>query len=245
MRYGVFSDVHGNLEGLKACLERFKQEGVDCCIFCGDLIGYGPDPEACVTTVSKLKDCIGVMGNHDAVFLEPGLEAYFNNEALRALEYSKKQLTEKSVRFISRMATVYQGLDFTVVHGAPLDPLKEYFSSCLQFKMNYDLWKGKVCFVGHTHLPFYIEGNQKDCSIVVSKQEDLTIALDESRRYVINPGSVGKPRDGDTRASFGIWDTDAQTFRFLRHSYDVSKTQKKMLTAKLPAFLVDSLSLGI
>lgn len=245
MRYGVFSDVHGNLEALKACLERLKTENVDGYIFCGDLIGYGPDPEACVQAVLRLKNCICVMGNHDAVFLDPSLEAYFNNEALRALDYSKKQLTEKSIRAISHMATMYQGMDFAVVHGAPVDPIKEYFSSCLQFRMNYDLWRGTVCFVGHTHLPFYIEGDTKECGIYVNKKEDMTLKMRPGFRYIINPGSVGKPRDNDTRASFGVWDVQQQTFRFLRQTYDISKTQKKMVSAQLPSFLIDSLSLGI
>lgn len=245
MRYGVFSDPHGNLEGLCACLERLKKEGVDGYINCGDIIGYGPDPEACVKTVAALKNAVSVMGNHDAVFVDPELERYFNHEAFRALEYSKTELTEKSVRFLTGLPVFYQGDGFAVVHGTPQDPVKEYFSSCMQFKANYRLWKGRVCFVGHTHLPFYIKGDEKNCAVYVNRQDDLTVKLSPSARYIINPGSCGKPRDNDPRASFGIWDTQEKTFRFLRQKYDFSPTQSKMEKAKLPAFLIDSLSLGL
>lgn len=245
MRYGVFSDIHGNLEGFKACFERLQKEGVDAYINCGDIIGYGPDPEACVKAVMNLKNCISVMGNHDAVFVEPELESYFNREALLALEYSKTKLSEKSVRFLSALPPLYRGDGFTVVHGTPIDPIKEYFSSCMQFKVNYDLWQGQVCFVGHTHLPFYIKGNTRNCGVFVNRKDDAVIRLNPNFRYIINPGSCGKPRDNDSRASFGIWDTEKRTFRFLRETYDFLPTQEKMVKAKLPSFLVDSLSLGI
>lgn len=245
MRYGVFSDIHGNFEALEACLERLRREKVDEYIFCGDLIGYGPDPEACVQRVAALKKTVSVMGNHDAVFVLPELESFFNREAALSLDYSRSQMSEESVRFVSSLPHSHAGENFTVVHGTPLDPIKEYFSSCVQFRVNYHLWKGQVCFVGHTHLPFYIRGNDKECGIFLNRQDDFTVKLDEHMRYIINPGSVGKPRDNDTRASFGIWDTDEQTFRFLRQKYDFRPTQRKMQAAKLPSFLVDSLSLGI
>ncbi len=245
MRYGVFSDAHGNFEALDACLERLRKEKVDRYIFCGDLIGYGPDPEACVQRVAALKNAVSVMGNHDAVFVLPELESFFNREAALSLDYSRSQMSEESVRFVSKLPHSYEGPGFTAVHGTPLDPIKEYFSSCMQFKVNYPLWKGQICFVGHTHLPFFIRGNQEECSIFLNRRDDYTVTLEADMRYIINPGSVGKPRDNDTRASFGIWDSDAGTFRFLRQEYDYRPTQQKMLAAKLPAFLVDSLSLGI
>lgn len=245
MLYGVFSDVHGNFEALEACLERLRKEGVSHFIFCGDLIGYGPDPEACVQRVAALKNTISVMGNHDAVFLMPELESFFNREAAISLDYSRNEMSENSVRFVSKLPHSFQGENFTVVHGTPLDPIKEYFSSCMQFKVNYHLWKGKICFVGHTHLPFYIRGNEQECGVFLNRSDDFLVKLDDDMRYIINPGSVGKPRDNNPRASFGIWDTEKETFRFLRQEYDYHPTQRKMQAAKLPSFLVDSLSLGI
>ena len=245
MLIGVFSDVHGNLEALEACLDRYQEEGVKQFIYCGDIIGYGPDPEQCVRKIASLNLLACVLGNHDAVFVQPELEAFFNYDAKIALETSKKLLSEKSIRYLSSLPAVERGSDFTVVHGTPADPIKEYFSSCSQFRSSYDLWQGRICFVGHTHLPFYIKGSQRACSIYLNKKEDASVRLNEKARYVINPGSVGKPRDNNPRASFGIWDTEKETFRFLRQEYDYHPTQRKMQAAKLPSFLVDSLSLGI
>ena len=245
MRIGVFSDVHGNLEALDACLERYAQEGVRNFIYCGDMIGYGPDPEKCVRKIADLKLIACVLGNHDAVFVEPELEAFFNYDAKVALDVSKGLLSEKSVRYLSRLPSVERGTDFTVVHGTPADPIKEYFSSCSQFRACYDLWQGSFCFVGHTHLPFYIKGTRRACSIYLNKKEDVSIRLNEKTRYVINPGSVGKPRDNNPHASFGIWDTEEKTFRFIRQPYDFRLTQEKMAARKFPSFLIDSLSLGL
>lgn len=245
MKIGVFSDVHGNLEALDACLERYRTEGVKKFIYCGDIIGYGPNPEECVKKISQLDLLACVLGNHDAVFVQPELEAFFNYDAKIALEVSKKLLSEKSIRYLSSLPVRKQNSDFTVVHGTPADPIKEYFSSCSQFRSSYNLWTGRVCFVGHTHLPFYIKGTPRACSIYLNKKEDAVVRVSEKARYVINPGSVGKPRDNNPHASFGIWDTDAKTFRFIRQPYDFRITQEKMAARKFPSFLIDSLSLGL
>ncbi len=245
MKIGVFSDVHGNLEALEACLKRFKQEGVQGYIYCGDFIGYGPDPEKCVQKILELPLLACVLGNHDAVLAHPELEECFNKEALHSLEENKQTLSEKSIRALTGLPAVVQKPGYTVVHGSPRDPIKEYFASCVQFYANYPLWKGEICFVGHTHIPFYMKGTEKDCSIYVSTSADATVHLDSKMRYIINPGAVGKPRDRDPRSAFGIWNTQENTFRFLRQEYDLKKTQQKMEKAHLPAFLIDTLTLGL
>lgn len=247
MIYGVLSDIHGNLEAFNAALKRLKAEGAEKYIFCGDLIGYGPDPEKCVQKYCKLKEeglALGVMGNHDAVFTHPELREYFNFEAIRALDWSEKRLTPKSIRCVSFLPEVASGKNFTVVHGTPMDPIKEYFAGCRQYRAAYDLWKGQVLFVGHTHLAFYMEGDENVCHVSVVRQE-ASVNFHPLLRYVVNPGSVGKPRDNDVRASFGLWDSGQNVFLFLRQAYDYTKTQEKMRAAGLPSFLIDSLSLGM
>lgn len=247
MRYGVISDIHSNLEAFEAALARLEKEGVDGYIFCGDLIGYGPDPEKCVqryVALSQQAPVLGVMGNHDAIVVHPELQEYFHFEALRVLEWSLRQLSNISLRCISFLPEVIRGENYTVVHGTPRDPLKEYFFNSLQYKMLFGDWDGQVLFVGHTHMPFYMEGSEKECK-VISLHDEKTITLRSPHRYVINPGSVGKPRDKDVRAAFGVWDTEEQTFAFLREAYDFKLTQKKMKKAGLPDFLVESLSLGL
>lgn len=247
MKYGVLSDIHGNLEAFNAALKRLKAEGAEKYIFCGDLIGYGPDPEKCVQKFAKLKEdglAVGVMGNHDAVFAHPDLRMYFNFEALQVLDWTEKQLSARSIRCVSFLPEMHQNKDFAVVHGTPMDPIKEYFANCTQYRTAYPLWEGQVLFVGHTHLPFYMEGDENICHVSVAHKEP-SVNFHPILRYVVNPGSVGKPRDNDPRASFGLWDTDTNTFRFLRQSYDFAKTQEKMRAADLPTFLVDSLALGM
>lgn len=245
MKIGVFSDVHGNLEALEACLKRFEQEQVGGYIYCGDFIGYGPDPDQCVQKILELPLEACVLGNHDAVLANPELEDFFNLEAVRALEKNKKVLTEKSIRALTGLSVVVHNPGYTVLHGTPRDPIKEYFASCAQFRANYTLWKGNICFVGHTHIPFYMKGDEKNCSVYVSTSADSTIQLDSKMRYIINPGAVGKPRDRDPRAAFGIWDTQENSFRFLRQAYDFKKTQQKMEKAHMPSFLIDTLALGL
>ena len=245
MKVGVFSDVHSNLEALETCLKRFEQEGVEKYIYCGDFIGYGPDPEKCVQKILDLPLLACVLGNHDAIFAQPDLEDYFNAEARNSLDKSKPFLSEKSIRLLVGLPVVVQKPGYTVLHGTPRDPLKEYFASTAQFFENYLYWEGEICFVGHIHIPFYMKGNAKTCSIYVSSSTDATVQLDPKMRYIINPGAVGKPRDKDPRASFGIWDTGKNTFRFIRQEYDFKKTQEKMEKARMPAFLIDTLAMGL
>lgn len=244
MRIGVFSDVHGNLEALQACLARLDKEGAERFIFCGDAIGYGPDPETCVQKILQLPLLACVLGNHDAALDRPELESYFNYDARLALEKTRKLLSPGSLYALTTLPERVQMPSFCVVHGTPADPIKEYFSSMLQFKSNLSLWEGSVCFVGHTHLSFYMKGTTRNCSVNLCSKDGTEISLTRQSRYVINPGAVGKPRDKNPQAAFGLWDTKANTFTFFRESYDVKKTQEKMRKYKFPSFLIDSLAVG-
>lgn len=245
MRVGVFSDVHSNLEALEACLARCQQEKVQAYICCGDLIGYGPDPEKCVQRVLSLPLLACVQGNHDAVFMTPGLELFFNYEAQRALAKNKEQLSSKSVRALTALPVIARHAQFTAVHGAPSSPIQEYFVTTEQFHAEYDLWDTPLCFVGHTHLSFFICGTAKRATVFCPETTDTTVNLQPGLRYVINPGSVGKPRDNTPQAAFGIWDSEKNTFRFLREPYDYALTQAKMRARNYPAFLIDGLALGV
>lgn len=245
MKIGVFSDVHGNLEALNVCLAFLQKEGIKNFINCGDIIGYGPDSDACVKKIAALPHVSSVVGNHDAVLVQPEIDMLFNYDAKIALDAGKSTLSAKSIKYLSQLPKITSGTNFTAVHGTPANPVLEYFSSIKQFYENYTLWKGQICFVGHTHLPFYIKGTMHSCAIFLNKKDDFTIALNPKYRYVINPGSVGKPRDNNPKSSFGILDTTKKTFRFLRVPYDYKKTQEKMRAQKYPSFLIDSLALGL
>ena len=245
MKIGVFSDVHGNLEAFQVCLARLKKEGAEAYINCGDIIGYGPDSEACVEMLMMLPSVQSVMGNHDIVFIEPQIEDFFHFDAKIALDISKKNISDTSKRFLASLPVIIKTEDYTVAHGTPSDPVKEYFVSIRQFYKNYSRWKGQVCFVGHTHLPFYMEGIEKECKLVLNKEESFVLSLNSQKRYVINPGSVGKPRDNRPEASFGLWDTEKGTFAFIREPYNFIVTQRKMKERGYPSFLIDGLAMGL
>ena len=226
---------------------RLQKEGAEKYIFCGDLIGYGPDPQACVKLYRELaeKDQVfGVKGNHDALQTHPELQTYFHLDALAVGEWSLGKLSENSLRCISFLPEIVRGPNFTLVHGTPGDPIKEYFSSREQYRRFYTHWAGEVLFVGHTHIAMYMKGNETSCEVHAAK-EPQTISLQTPFRYVINPGSVGRPRDYDARAAFGVWDITAHTFSFLREAYDLQKTQAKMRLCGLPDFLIKTLPLGM
>lgn len=247
MKYGIIADVHGNLEAFEAALSRLEKEGAQGYLFCGDLIGYGPDPLACVQLYLKLAKegkIKGVLGNHDAIIVHPELRIYFNLDALAALDWGLAQLDEKALRCVSFLPEIVSGKKYTMVHGSPRDPLKEYFVNSLQYHQLYDEWVGQILFVGHSHMPFYMYGSQTDCHIHLPHEEEI-FSLKPSLRYVINPGSVGKPRDNDVRAAFGLWDDEKNKFYFLREPYNYKLTVAKMIKAGLPDLLIDSLSLGI
>ncbi len=245
MKIGVFSDVHGNLEALQVCLARLKEEKVEGYINCGDIIGYGPDSDACVQTIMTLPNVQNVMGNHDIIFIDPRIESFFNFDAKIALDISKREITDESMRFLSSIPIIIRAENYTVVHGTPADPVKEYFISARQFYSNYSRWQGKICFVGHSHLAFYMEGTEKECNSYANKDKTFVLPLNTHKRYVINPGSVGKPRDNDPEISFGVWDTEQETFTFIREPYDFSITQRKMREKGYPPFLIEGLERGL
>ena len=245
MRIGVISDVHANLEALEAVLARLKAAGAQKYIQCGDIIGYGPDAKACVQRVAQLPLLASVMGNHDAVLAFPSLGSLFNYDAKAALEESLPGLDEKSANYLRALPATAQGDNFTALHGTPLDPIKEYFHSVSQFNTYYRMWQGQILFVGHTHLQFYIKGAARTCHLYLNQKEEHTISLQEKCRYVINPGSVGKPRDHNPHTAYGLWDTKEQTFTFLRQIYDVQATQAKMAQQNMPDFVIESLSCGL
>ena len=245
MRIGVLSDIHGNLAALKACVKRLKDEGAESFIQCGDIIGYGPDAEESVRMVLHLPLQASVMGNHEAALAFSAIGSLFNFDAKIALEKSVPDLSSRSIDYLCTLPPLVQGKNFTVVHGTPLDPIKEYFHSITQFDIYYKLWQGQILFVGHTHLPFYIRGTARSCRMFLNQKEEFTLRLNDKYRYVINPGAVGKPRDHNPDAACGLWDTKAKTFTFFRVWYDVVATQSNMRDKNFPEFLIESLAYGL
>ncbi len=241
--HAIISDVHGNLEALKTVLSDIRKRHIEDIIFLGDAIGYGPDP---LSTLRLLRDNSSLMirGNHDQAILTPGLLDSFNEYARKALQWTASNLDEGSLEIIKGMPLTAEknlyGIDIFFVHGSPREPERwHYILTLSDVEINLHYFDGDICFVGHTHQPFIVE-KKKTGEIIVHRKGEMVI--DAQSRYIINAGSVGQPRDMDPRACYVILDNER--ISFVRVSYDIKKTQKKMKEAGLPLYLIDRLERG-
>ena len=247
MRYLLLSDIHSNLEALDACLDLAEgkyQQAV--CL--GDLVGYGPDPNAVIEKVHSLTDFI-IRGNHDKACAGLDDAADFNPLARRATEWTREALTPEHFEFLRSLPSGPLILDgFLLVHGSPLDE-DEYIlgpGQALPLLRSPEIQT--VCF-GHTHSQggFMLNPSGRFQSIRLPSRQDgipHTLKLEDGSRYLINPGSVGQPRDGDWRAAFAILDLDGREVEYYRAPYDMHQTQEKMLKGGLPEPLARRLEFG-
>lgn len=245
MIYAVLSDIHSNYEALTAVLKKAEELGAEAYVFCGDLVGYGPDPERCTQLVMNTKHFLGIMGNHDYALFHKDANSWFSDYAKISLSYTLKNLSKSSLEYIETLPISFQGIHFAAVHGSFLDPFRDYIVTAEQFLVNLPHWKGPVCFVGHSHIPFimsYKEGYKPRIEVFMGK--DVTIEMMPNVRYMINPGSIGQPRDLNARASFGLIDTKKNTFRLVRVDYNIAAVQKRMKNCGLPEFLYNRLGQG-
>ncbi len=228
----VISDIHANLTALEAVLaDAGKVHGTWCL---GDVVGYGPDPNECIERIRSLPKLICLMGNHDfAAAREESLEV-FNSDARRALLWQREALSEESKAFLDGLSTevVVRG-EVTLAHGSPRDPIWEYIMNTLVARINLTFFETPWCFVGHSHFQaaFQYNPRQDDLNIVVPQ---LGIPYKLKERAILNPGSVGQPRDRDSRAAYAIFDPELRTWESHRVEYDIVSVQKRILDAGLP-----------
>ena len=247
MRYLLLSDVHSNLEALDACLElaHGKYERLLCL---GDLVGYGPDPNAVIDELSALASIV-IRGNHDkACWGDPVIEE-FNPVARIATEWTREELTPEHFGFLRLLPAGPIQLDgFQIVHGSPLDEDDYILGPGEAFPLLRSPETQTVCF-GHTHHQggFMLSPKGRFQSIRVSSNKDgliFTLPIENGGRYLVNPGSVGQPRDGDWRAAFAILDSGQLAVEYFRTSYNLPKTQEKMRKGGLPELLIQRLENG-
>ena len=250
MIYGVFSDVHSNFEALSAVLDFLEDLGVEGWICCGDLVGYGPDPNACLDRIRGLKNLSIICGNHDLAVVERLELDWFNQYARAAVLWTRGQLTDSNRAYLEGLTARIDTPNFTLAHGTPRNQPEEYLLSPLQFKDNVPLVKKWPLFVGHSHMPLLFRFAEGDSERVESRfLEDKEEPLPKLHGGVtgpvaINPGSVGQPRDQDNRAACGIYDSEKGTFRVFRVPYDVAGVQGKIRAAGLPEYLALRLAYG-
>lgn len=242
MKYGVFSDVHGNHEALKAVLEFYRRNGVENFVCCGDIVGYGPQPQECAETLRALPNLTAVLGNHDAAVTGKMDVKWFNQNAAWAIDFARRNLTGEAMDYIARLPERAETADFTVVHGSPRKPLTEYLLSEGQFADNASRWEISPCFIGHSHMPLYFRNSEEGLPETDFLKPGQRVAA--KGKVMFNPGSVGQPRDGDTRAACGVYDTDTRFFEVYRVFYDIGAVQARMGELKMPALLAERLSFG-
>ncbi len=248
MIWGVIADIHGNLEALQVALEHLlHRERVEGLIFLGDAVGYGPDPEGVVEILdglSRRMPFVGVLGNHDEAVLFPEKARFFNPVAREAIRWTREQLSERSFAFLENLpyrVELEGGL--VVAHSTPEDPeLWIYLTQVEQARAYFDGTDFSLALFGHTHLPTVFVAD--DRGGVWEWKARGALHLSSSRRYLVNPGSVGQPRDGDPRAAWGILNLDRREFRFFRQEYPVDIVAGKILRAGLPLFLAERLYEG-
>ncbi len=217
-------------------------------IWClGDLVGYGPDPNECVDVIRSL-DHATVAGNHDWVAAGRRSAAGFNPNAAFAAEWTAAQLLPETQQFLRALPKTVVESDFTLVHGSPRAPTEEYLFRASEARANFPHFATPHCLVGHTHVPSAsIAATSKSSrdviGVTLSPEEPLP--LDGKVRMIVNPGSVGQPRDYNPEAAFGIYDSDNREFQLHRVAYDFTITQQKMREANLPQPLIERLAIGV
>lgn len=240
MRVAVLSDIHANLVALDAVLGAIGS--VDEIWQLGDVVGYGPHPDEVVARLREV-GATGVRGNHDAAALGGlGIEA-FNVDARRAMEWTRSVIGEETRAWLAGLPEVIEREGLTLVHGSPRDPLWEYVTSTPVARAGIAVLRTRAGLFGHTHIPIaYVEEDGRLVAMGPGASSRLPL---EGRRALLNPGSVGQPRDGIPTASWLLLDTTAASVTWQRTAYDVSAVQQAMTKIGLPSRLVERLALGL
>lgn len=244
MRYGIFSDVHANLEALEAVLGFFKKERIQSFICLGDLVGYGPNPNECIERIAGLKKVQVIAGNHDHASVGLKELTWFNDMATRSLNWTKRQLKEENRSFLMRLPRLIDASQFTLAHGSPRDPIDEYVLTPRQYLDNLEFFRTPVCFIGHTHVPSVFFSDSLGMIQHKPLLDGEPYKIDPQAKTIVNAGSVGQPRDGDPRSSCLIFDTEKSEVTAHRVAYDIAAVQDKMKLATLPLFLIERLGYG-
>ncbi len=239
MRIAVLSDIHANRPALDAVLEAAGP--VDGVWHLGDVVGYGPEPDSVIERLRAV-GASGVQGNHDAAAIGGPEIDWFNPDARRAMEWTRSVIGADARAWLADLASVRTDGDATLVHGSPRDPTWEYVTSVPVARANFAVLPTRIGLLGHTHLPMaFLE---EDGSVELVSPGDGSVLELRGRRALLNPGSVGQPRDGDPRAGFLILDRAADTVTWHRVPYDIAAVQAGMRAVGLPAPLQARLAVG-
>lgn len=251
MRYLILSDIHGNWEALGAVLNHVRRKKYERVLFLGDAVGYGASPNSVIDWLRGLGSTrIAVRGNHDRVCAGIDSGAYFNQFALQAAHWTADRLEERNRKFLQDLPEGPVGVedDLAICHGAPHDEDAYVFTGA-EAMNGFHTIGHRVIFFGHTHVPslfrVYGDDSAPKMDLDVLAGDRMQLRLDTDSRYLINPGSVGQPRDRDARAAYGIFDSTSLRFFYYRVPYAASDARQKIIRAGLPPMLGDRLLHGV
>jgi len=235
----IVTDIHGNLDALEAVIADAGEADRIWCL--GDTVGYGPEPGACLAWVRAHCELV-LSGNHDYAAFDPAVATDFNPNAAAAAMWTREQLTATDIEYLRSLPSMVEGEGVTLAHGSPVDPVWTYILSVIDARDAFAAFAGPLCFVGHTHVAAcYAQDTEMTTRIPVTNDAPFPL---RDARYIINPGSVGQPRDRDPRAAYLWYDPDRATVTWKRVPYDIEKTQEKIRAAGLPERLALRLATG-
>ncbi|MBN1673040.1 MAG: metallophosphoesterase family protein [Kiritimatiellae bacterium] len=239
MQYAILGDIHGNIQALSAVLEDAREQGVTHYACVGDVVGYNASPVECLRTIQEL-NCACVRGNHDHYCSHEESLQDFQPLAADTIDWTRKQLSDEQRKWLAELRLVKYVENFTIVHSTLDMPDKWcYVYHKLDASANFNYQTTSVCFYGHTHVPLYFE---KASGIKSDLYDSIQIVL--GTKYFINVGSVGQPRDGDSRAAYVVYNLKKREVRLRRVPYDFSITQERILESGLPKRLAARLAVG-
>jgi predicted phosphodiesterase len=248
LRYLILSDMHGNCDAMEAVLRHVRRKRFDRTLVLGDLVGYGGGPNQVVEAVRQLSgEVFQVRGNHDKVVAGVEDGANFNPAALQAARWTAERLTAANLRAVRELPQgpiVIDGDDVAICHGSPLDEDAYVFSDFDAYQI-FASHSAAVTFFGHTHIPSLFLKHPGGIEVALLRGESGTIRVEPGYQYLLNPGSVGQPRDRDPRASFMTYDSGRKQVRWQRLEYPIGRAQERILRAGLPRLLAERLSAGV
>jgi len=237
MRIAIISDIHSNRQALDAAIQELSSRDVDTFWSTGDFVNYGADPAYVMDWITENVE-VAVLGNHDAVIVERESPAYFNSYARDTIPYTRDQLSASHIEFIKSLILTTSARNLRLVHAAPDQPKNwEYVMSPGQARRLFSSFAEPICFFGHTHVQgiFDDDGNWI---------RDEKVQLESGKRYLVNPGSVGQPRDRDSRWGAAIYDEESHSVELIRGEYDIDGAAERIYNSGLPQFLGDRLFQG-
>ncbi|RMH71064.1 MAG: metallophosphoesterase [Gemmatimonadetes bacterium] len=245
MKYGIYSDVHGNLEALETVLKVLDEvEKPDELLCLGDVVGYGANPNECANLVRQTSQTV-LAGNHDWAALDLTDTTFFNPVAQKAVAWTRTVLTAENDKYLRSLPLVAKFDGFMIVHATPSEPEKwNYIISRNEAKYEFRMFTEQICFIGHTHQPMIVQKTADELNVIVARNGTGVVPIDPHSRYIVNVGSVGQPRDRNPQSAYCIFDTEAMTVQIKRVDYDIETAQEKIINAGLPELLADRLATG-